>query len=410
MARMRRADRARGDSGHTSRLSPFRVLVATAVLLLAVVSMETLETTSRRSPTVLGSCVASPLAAREVARLSQFTSWLKRNNAAGYVGEVGWPSGPPTGGWNDVAQRWYRAATAAELWVTAWSASGWWPADYPMAAYRLPAAGSPGSIGSQAAVISQFPAGRYAVRGVDVPTGAFGTADDGDPSYSNRNRGTLGVDYSYESPAAFAFLAQHGVATVRLSVTWERLQPKIGGDLDPQGVARLVQAINDASQAALGVIVDLHGFGGYWAGSESGPTRLALGSANLPTSALADFWARLVVALKGAPGILGYGLMNEPGGLATDPGTGVAIWEDASQRAVNAIRATGDAKTVLVSGYGGSSPEAFEALQPRAWIVDPAHNVRYEAHQYFDTARSGRYALSYAQESSTAASDIGCPE
>jgi hypothetical protein len=96
--------------------------------------------------------------------------------------------------------------------------------------------------------------------------------------------------------------------------------------------------------------------------------------------------------------------MNEPGGLAADPKQGAHVWEAASQEVVDAIRATGDRRTVFVGGYGSSSPGQWQDYHARAWIVDPARAVRYEAHQYFDGDGSGRYRSSLADEEAVAAS------
>jgi endoglucanase len=103
------------------------------------------------------------------------------------------------------------------------------------------------------------------------------------------------------------------------------------------------------------------------------------------------------------PGVTGYDLMNEPGQLSRSAREGAAIWEAASQQAVTAIRATGDRHLVAVEGYGGSAPERFVELHPNAWIHDPAHAVRYEIHQYFDSDGSGHYNSSFAQETEAAA-------
>lgn len=399
------APRGRRRSGWSAQR--WLTLVAAVAVGLWLVA-PALAHLGRRAP----SCAGSPLQIRELQRLAQFTGWLQRNDAKGYIGEVGWPSGAEAAEWNDIASSWYAAATRAGLWATVWSASQWWPAGYPMAAYRLPATGQPstaGQPGKQSEVTERFPGTASVVRGVDIPTGAFGTADDGDAGYSNANPGVPGISYSYESPAAYQFLAQRGVRTVRLSFAWERLQPQPNAPLDPGAVGNLVAGIDAAHSAGMQVILDLHGYGGYWTTQDGAPVRLALGSDQLPASALADFWARLVTALHGVPGIIGYGLMNEPRALATDPQQGADIWEQASQQAVTAIRETGDHTTVMVSGYGGASPEMFSQLTPRAWIHDPAHAVRYEAHQYFDSARSGAYAQSYSQEEGSAASEgYGC--
>ena len=68
------------------------------------------------------------------------------------------------------------------------------------------------------------------------------------------------------------------------------------------------------------------------------------------------------------------------------------------QAAVTAIRSTGDRRVAFVEGYPWSAAADWSAHHPRPWIADPLGKVRYEAHEYWDADRSGRYALSYAEE------------
>jgi len=92
--------------------------------------------------------------------------------------------------------------------------------------------------------------------------------------------------------------------------------------------------------------------------------------------------------------------MNEPIDV---PGDGPA-WEEASQAAVDAIRKTGDARTILVPGYLWSTVQWFPDAHPDGpWIDDPLDDIRYEAHQYFDADLAGEYRT-YAEELRSATS------
>ena len=185
---------------------------------------------------------------------------------------------------------------------------------------------------------------------------------------------------------------------MRLSVTWERLQHRLGGPLDAREVARVRSSLRAAQSAGLGVVLDLHGYGDYWVSTRAGHRRLRLGTDELPAASLGDLWRRLAIALRGSPSVLGYGLMNEPMKMASDPMVGARRWQSASQVALDAIRATGDRRTVFVSGYGGASPSQWPVYHPRAWVGDPAGQVRYEAHQYFDADHTGEYGRTFTEE------------
>ena len=51
----------------------------------------------------------------------------------------------------------------------------------------------------------------------------------------------------------------------------------------------------------------------------------------------------------------------------------------------------------MVAGYQWSGVQVWADQHPRAWIVDPLDNVRYEAHHYWDADHSSLYKESYAE-------------
>ena len=331
-----------------------------------------------------------PVQAAALHDLETFTGWLRRNGVRGYIGEVGWPARSPAEAraWNAVADAWYRGADRDHLWVTAW-ATGQFDASYPLAIYAWTSAGLQPR--PQAAVVERHVSQDDVLRGVVVAGGEFGTDD---PVFSNATPGTYGTAYRYDPPQTFRELAQRGITLVRLPFRWERVQPQLGGELDPAEVERIRGTVAAAHAAGLLVVLDLHNFGEY---------RTVAGAAPLGPGVdevtFADTWRRLALALGGTPGVLGYDLMNEPAKLEGSVGrTAERTWEDFSQAAVSAIRSTGDRRIVFVEGYPWSAAGDWPAHHPRPWISDPLGRVRYEAHQYWDADRSGRYALSYAAE------------
>ncbi|MEV6932405.1 cellulase family glycosylhydrolase [Dactylosporangium sp. NPDC051485] len=368
--------------------------LAAALLLMVAAIAVPLQTP--RPERVL--CVADDVQARAVAGLANFSAWLRRNHATGFIGEIGWPSDRDQEQWSAVADVWYQAADAIGLPVTAWAA-GTWPANYPMAVYRPVAQGLRVDVaGPQARIVEQHGTTAGYLRGVNLAAGSF-AASDSNGGFGTGNPGHYGQDYTYESPSSYAFLAGRGVRLVRLAVNWERLQPRPYGPLDQTELARVRDALDHARAAGLAVIVDLHNYGDYaYGGGSEGPLRmLHLGDAVLPTSALADFWGRLSPALSN-PAVVGLGLLNEPTRLAADGRAGALIWERASQEAVDTIRAGGDQRAILVSGYVPMGPPSWGEMHPHAWIDDPAGRVAYESHAYFDHDGSGHYWMSYADE------------
>ncbi len=342
-------------------------------------------------------CPEDAVQARAVQGVVSFAAWLRTHGAQGYVGEVGWPAGFDRQAWDRTAQAWYRAADIAGLPTTAWAA-GRWSRDYPMWVYRASTVGGYlDEAGPQAAVVERHLQVDGVARGVAIGSGTFG-ASDVDDGYSNADPGRYGWDYTYESAKGYAFLARRGIRLVRLGVSWERLQRRPAGPLDAKEVARLLRALTWAEQAGLKVVLDLHSYGTYALADGGRVRQVALGTPELPVSALADLWRRLAEATSSSRAIVGYDLMNEPARLAVGGAQGALVWEAASQGAVEAIRQAGGTATVVVAGYGSSSPVGWPHLHPEPWIEDPLGDVAYEVHSYFDEDGSGHYDLTYDQE------------
>ncbi|MDX6299911.1 MAG: endoglucanase, partial [Nocardioidaceae bacterium] len=171
-----------------------RRLVAVTAALCVAAGVTTYVVRSAAGP----SCGTAPVAARALSDLRGYVQWLRDNHARGYVGEVGWPSGADAAQWRSVAQQWYDEADRAGLWVTAWAAGRWWPRSYRMAVYRLDGRRTPATAGPQAAVVQAHAEAGGALRGVDLPSGAFGSGPESPSWYSNARPGRYGTDYYYD--------------------------------------------------------------------------------------------------------------------------------------------------------------------------------------------------------------------
>jgi endoglucanase len=193
--------------------------------------------------------------------------------------------------------------------------------------------------------------------------------------------GTVFKDYTYPIPADFDYFAAQGMNVIRLPFLWERLQPALSGDLDPQQLLLLKKTVEMAKYRHMSIVLDVHNYGRY-RGKD-------IGSADVPTAAFADFWTRLSKIFANDPAVI-FGLMNEP---AQIPAT---QWAVSAKAALAAIRATGAKNLVLVPGTyysgghswmaavrGSSNADAF------ANFTDPGHNIAFEVHQYFDKDYSG---------------------
>jgi endoglucanase len=391
----------------SDRSSRRLALLATLLLCLALVASGWVllrrQPEVREQPRPREDTGCDALCGRTRAELNSFANWLAANHVNGVIGEVGWPdnSAGEATEWNRLGEAWYEAADAAGLPVTAWSVGEWWR-DYKLAVYR--ASGRSDGVdrpNTQASVVERHRSRGQVLRGVNVSGGEFGAPSvDATSSFSNAAPGVYDRDYHYDGQQTFDYLASRGVKVVRIPFRWERIQPELGAPLDRGELARLRALVGRAHRARLQVVLDLHNFGAYYLFDGQQGVREPLGSSQLPGDLLVDVWVRLSLAFRNDPGVLAYSIMNEPNGLP--PGAGglspAQAWERDSQAVVEALRRHGDEKTIAVPGYDWSTVRGWSDTHPRAWIRDPAKNVVYEAHHYFDQHHTGEYPLTYAEE------------
>lgn len=210
--------------------------------------------------------------------------------------------------------------------------------------------------------------------------------------------GIAGEHYTANSEATYAYFAEQGLPLFRVPILWERLQPQPFGNFNAEYLALLEQNIVWARALGGRAILDVHNYGRYRLAENGGRVEYVLdnaynGEVKVSGAALVDLWRRLSAEFRDEQAVYGYGLMNEPHDM------GSANWEAISQQTVNAIRATGDEKTIFVSGDSWSSAQRWvQTHGQRGWISDPVDNFVYEAHLYFDQDASGRYFQSYDQE------------
>jgi aryl-phospho-beta-D-glucosidase BglC (GH1 family) len=383
---------------------PARARLSVAVAAGAAIAVGAIAYAPGTGSTAREGVQPNALERRVLEEVSRFTGWLDDHDERGYVAEFGWPDTPrgDVRKWAALAHLWLDHVDDRGVWTTEWSAGEWWE-DYRLATYTDSRREGPlDELNVQAEVLEDYFGVSGARHGVNMSGGEFGTPPSLAPTsrrFSNERPGRYDTDYHYDRAATFEFLAERGVEIVRLQFRWERLQPELGGALDSGEVARLRAAIRRAGDAGLKVIVDLHNYADYYVEQNGKGVRQALGSAGLPASSLADFWRRLVTSLSDEPAVLGWGLMNEPAGMKGRGDLSAAeVWEAASQRALSAVRSTGDEHIVFVQGYSYAAAQLWPDLHPDPWISDPVDNYQYEAHHYWDRDNSGAYERSYAEE------------
>ena len=189
------------------------------------------------------------------------------------------------------------------------------------------------------------------------------------------------IHYIYPSEANFKRYAELNLKLIRLPFRWERIQPKLNGELNAAELDRMLTTLNHAKKYNMQVILDMHNYYRYYG--------KLIASREVPISAFADSWRRIVQKVGNHPAVYGYGLMNEP--HSTN-----GKWPDAALAASQAIRGLDQKRWIFIAGDRWSSafhwPSYNTRLATNPWMRDPKNNLVYEAHLYLDKDYSGTYA------------------
>lgn len=208
--------------------------------------------------------------------------------------------------------------------------------------------------------------------------------------------GTYNQHYTYPGVAQLDYYKARGIELIRLPFKWERLQRALNGPLDAAELARIDAFLDLAEARGMRVILDMHNYARY----RISGTAYVIGSPEVPRSAYQDVWTKIAAHMRDRDCLWGYGIMNEPYSV------GAHVWKDSAQVAVNGIRSQDTRHAVLIPGdqYSGAHWWLTHGA-PLIAITDPADNLVFEAHQYFDADSSGKYASPY--DSSGATPGIG---
>jgi endoglucanase len=196
--------------------------------------------------------------------------------------------------------------------------------------------------------------------------------------------------------AELAFWAGCGFNTIRLPVSWERLQHELGGPLDPAYTGEVTDFVAHATAAGWLVVVDLHTYNRYASGA-FGPTgaqvppgggyvQRVYGDGVLGVTALVDVWTRLALLLAGDDHVA-FGLMNEPHDFPVTSD----VWFADLQQVIDAIRGAGAEQLVLVPNSRGSDVGHWDTYAPNGGpldsvaalaITDSGNNYAFDVHAY----------------------------
>jgi endoglucanase len=219
-------------------------------------------------------------------------------------------------------------------------------------------------------LISAAPARPVSLTGVNLSGGEFGGP-----------LSVYGKGYIYPDEAQMRAFADRGMNIVRVPLRWERLQPVLNAPLNEAELARLDQVVATATGLGLYVIIDIHNYARY--------ARKPLTSQDVTPAALRDLWVRIASHYRNQPKVI-FGLMNEPVNISAGD------WAATAQATVSGIRGAGATNLVLVPGANWSGAHSWNKkvggtsnAVALTGFKDPANNMAFDFHQYFDANSSG---------------------
>ncbi len=201
--------------------------------------------------------------------------------------------------------------------------------------------------------------------------------------------GTLGTDYIFPSERQIAYFAKKGFKTIVLPFKWERIQPKLGEELDLSYVTLIKQFLLDCKKNNVQSIITMQNFAKYRIADQEH----SLGSKQLPIELFSDVWKRIAGIFATENSVWGYDIMNEPRGIYG------RNWFKAAQSAIDAIRMHDTTAYVIVDGENGSFSYEWKYDNDKLKdLKDQWNKVIYDAHCYFDYDHSGRYDSTYTRK------------
>lgn len=209
--------------------------------------------------------------------------------------------------------------------------------------------------------------------------------------------GVDGTHYGYPNYNDLAYAKQKGFGIIRLPFRWERVLRPLGSTtLIASEINKIKQVLNWAGDLGLRVIFDMHNFGRYCTycnGSNSSQNVYKIiGEDNTCTiEHFKQVWRLLAQEFKDYECIWAYEIMNEPYGMLTS-----TPWVTIAQQGIYAIREYDTHTPILIDGDQFASARNWQSLSDNLRTLnDPADNLIYTAHCYFDHDSSGEYSKTY---------------
>lgn len=196
--------------------------------------------------------------------------------------------------------------------------------------------------------------------------------------------GTYEAHYVYPTAADLDYFKTKNLNLIRFPFRWERVQHELDGPLNSFDIDKMKEFVQAAEDRNMPIILDMHNFARRQINKQD-----ILIAVQITREQLANCWRQLAQEFKDYNNIWGYDIMNEP----HDMWYGMR-WHQIAQAVIDSIR-TVDTKTpIIVSGDRWSSPayNHWTIYNDTLYkLKDPANNLIFQAHLYFDKDQSGSY-------------------
>ena len=202
----------------------------------------------------------------------------------------------------------------------------------------------------------------------------------------NNLPGILNTNYTYPTVAEVSYFASKGAKVIQLPFKWERLQRQLGGPLDAKELSLINKFVDDCAMHDVMVTLVMQNFGRYRVNGVD----CIIGTPQVTVAQYKDVWKKLARAMQNKSNVFAYSIMSEPHDMGNHQ------WFFAAQQAINGIREVDNHTTIIVDGDNYSGPETWvQYNDDLKYLKDPANNMMFNAHCYFDADRSGHYNNSY---------------
>ncbi len=137
-------------------------------------------------------------------------------------------------------------------------------------------------------------------RGANLSGAEHGIDNDGTEDWGDATPGEEGSQYAWPDPDTneemdeIDLFLQRGMNFYRLPIAWERIQQSLYGELDANYLGRLHDTVEAIRSRGATVMIDIHGYARYKSqGAADEDASPIIGSAEVPSDALADLWGKL---------------------------------------------------------------------------------------------------------------------